>query len=196
MTRLPAPLCICAAVLGLAVCGAAEAAAPGEPLWGSIGLAAYAETPADLSHFADAGISMDAALAAVKQQHAGRLVEIGFSSGTDAPSFAGLLETASGLQPILIDPATGAIRDADRPRIARADLDAVGQRDLAALDTAHVSLEEAISRIEQISRNRVISAGVEQLAGIPQYYLQTASSGRLDAWIVDPATGRVMHPEP
>jgi hypothetical protein len=45
-----------------------------------------------------------------------------------------------------------------------------------------------------VTGGNAIAAGVEQLGGIPQYYVQTVNKRKLDAVIVDPRTGHAARP--
>ncbi len=179
------------ALLGLLLLGAApaHAAAGGSPLWGTIGLAAPAEMPGDVGPFAGVSLSIDQAMRAAQRD--GRVVEIGFAHKNGAGWYQALVLTDDGLRYLRIDPASGALGDGDHPPVARADLTAAGQRDLDGLRAAKVPLAQAVGSAEQASGGKAISAGVEQLGGVPQYYVQTVSHGKLGAWTVDPQTGRV-----
>jgi uncharacterized membrane protein YkoI len=173
----------------------AFAASPSAPLWGYIGLATPAETPADVAHFGTPAVSVAQAMADVQTQRAGRVVEIGYAYNNGAAIYTALVAAQGGLQFLRVDPATGTLANGDHPDIARDSLDATGQRDLDRLTTAPVDLPKAVALVTAQGGGPVIDAGIEQLGGIPQYYVQTVAKGRLAPWTVDPQTGRVGRPE-
>jgi uncharacterized membrane protein YkoI len=174
---------------------AAPAWAAPAPLWGYLGLAAPRETDPDLTGFGAAKVSLPRAMADAAHARHGRVVEIGFAHDKGATYYTALVAAPDGLHPVRVDPATGRVSDAPGPGITRAMLDVAGQRDLDALRAARTSLAEAVATAEARTGGKVITAGVEQLGGIPQYYLETVENRKLGAWVVDPATGRLDHPD-
>jgi uncharacterized membrane protein YkoI len=172
----------------------APATAAGRPFWGFLGLAAPAETSGAIQRFANAKLSVAQAIAAAQQHADGKVVEIGIATQHGADWYKALLATGDGLHYVRIDPATGAIGKSSRPDIPLADLDAAGRRDLAALCDAKIDLAQAAAMAAQQDGGKVVSAGIEQLDGIPQYFVHTAANGKLHALIVDPTSGRVSRP--
>ncbi len=162
------------------------------PLWGYLSVAAPNETPRDLTAFAHAGTPIDQAIEIVDRQNQGRAVEIGFLR---QGGYAVTLATPAGLHYARINPATGALDTAGRPDISRAQLDAQGQRDLDALAATHVTLQQAVTSAEHLTGGHAVAAGVEQLAGVPQFYVQTVVGSGLAPVIVDPRTGRAARPQ-
>ena len=161
------------------------------PLWGYLSVAAPNETPRDVTAFAHAGVSVAKAIEIADRQNPGRAVEIGFSR---QGGYVVTLATSAGLHYARINPATAALATAGRPDISRAQLDAQGQRDLDALAATHVTLQQAVASAEHLTGGRAVAAGVEQLAGVPQFYVQTVVGSGLAAVIVDPRTGRAARP--
>jgi hypothetical protein len=185
MTRLIGLACACL-LLG---------AAPPPPLWGTIGLAVPPATSAELGDFAGAKLSVAQAMQAVQQGRAGRVVEIGYASKGGTGWYSVLMADSGGLHYLQVDPVSGAISQGDRADITPGELDQVGQRDLAGLTAAKFGLDQAVAEVmAQAGRGQVICAGVEQLAGIPQYYVTTVAGQKFGGWIVDPTTGRVKRP--
>jgi hypothetical protein len=170
------------------------AAAP-LPLWGYIGLAVPPATSAALDQFAGAKLSVAQAMAAVQQKRAGKVVEIGSATKSRAGWYRVLMAGSDGLHFLRVDPVSGAVSSGDRADITRAELDQVGQRDLDAVASAKVDLAQAVAAVTaQAGRGRVICAGVEQLGGVPQYYLTTVAGNKFGGWIVDPDSGQVSRP--
>jgi hypothetical protein len=122
------------------------------------------------------------------------VVEIGFTTKNGTGRYSALVADNHGLRYLRVDPASGRIGKGDRPGLTRAELDAAGRRDLDALGTARIDLRQAVAAVEQSGRGTAISAGVEQLAGIPQYYVQTWKKGHLTGLVVDPRTGQITAP--
>jgi uncharacterized membrane protein YkoI len=194
-----------AAVLCLATClaaaspAAAQQAAPTTspetaPLWGYIGLATPVETVADVTPFAGLHTPIDQALADAQRSGGGRVVEIGFARKGAAGWYAALVARADGLRYLRIDPANGAVSNGDHADVTRAQLNAQGQRDLDALGASPIDLATAVADVER-GGGHVISAGIEQLNGVPQYYVETVLNGKLQPYTVDPQSGRVAKPE-
>jgi uncharacterized membrane protein YkoI len=184
------------AVLGL-VLGAAQVHAAGTspvPIWGYLGLAVPNETSSDISLFGDARLSIPQAIDAVQKHVDGRVIEIGFAHRNGEGWYRVLVASSDALHSLRINPGTAAVSRGDQPDITRAELDTEGQRDLDALRSAKISLQQAVAAAEKTSGGKAMSAGVEQLEGIPQYYVQTLVKGRIAAFIVDPQTGLVMIP--
>jgi hypothetical protein len=186
-----------AAAIGLLLAATPAFAAPSPPapLWGYIGLATPIETGADAHVFADAKLSVVQVIQTIKQQGLGRVVEIGFAHKDNAGWYVALVATPDGLRHLRIDPVSGAISQGDQPDIRQAAIDPAGRRDLDALDAAHVDLAQAVADAARMSGGQVICAGIEQLGGVPAYYVQTVENGQLSEWSVNPATGRVTTPD-
>lgn len=184
------------AVLGL-VLGAVQVHAAGTspvPIWGYLGLAVPNETSSDISSFGDAKLSIAQAIDVVQKQVDGRVIEIGFAHRNGAGWYRVLVTSSDGLHSLRINPGTDALSRGDQPDMTRAELDVQGQRDLDALGSAKISLQQAVAAAEKTSGGKAMSAGVEQLEGIPQYYVQTVVKGKIVALIIDPHTGLVMSP--
>jgi hypothetical protein len=181
--------------IGLAcVCLLLGAAAP-QPLWGTIGLAVPPATSGELGEFADAKLSVAQAMQAVLRARAGRVVEIGYASSNGVGFYNVLVAAGDGLHFLRVDPLSGAVGPGERGDIALTELDGVGRRDLEAIGAAKVGLRQAVARVmAQAGSGRVICAGVEQLGGIPQYYVTTVAGAKFGAWIVDPTTGLLSRP--
>jgi uncharacterized membrane protein YkoI len=183
--------------VGLAIAGLFLVAATGpspDPLWGYIGLGVPAEKAGDIKPFGLAKLSTSQVIDQLQQQNNARVVEIGFAHKGSDGWYQALVTSAGGLRSLRVDPATGAVSKGDQPDLARADLDASAQRDLDAINSAPVDLRQAVASVEQTTGGRVIAAGIEQLVGIPQYYVQSVGKGKLAAFIVNPQTGRVAIP--
>jgi uncharacterized membrane protein YkoI len=172
----------------------ADAATQPAPLWGFIGLATPTETSSDAKSCADAKFSVLQAIDAIDRRHDGRVVEIGFATKNGTGWYTALVANRDGLRYLRVDPANGQIGKGDRPGVTRAELDAAGRRDLDALGTARIDLRQAVAAVEQSGRGTAISAGIEQLGGIPQYYVRTWAKGHLTGLVVDPGTGRITAP--
>ena len=172
----------------------AHAQQPGSPapLWGFLSVATPDETPADVTAFAHVGLSVGRAIEIAEAHNQGRVVEIGFSR---KGGYAVTLATPAGLHFVQVAAATGDLSAAGRPDVGRDRLDAQGQRDLDALAATHVTLEQAVRLAEHLTGGRSIAAGMEQLAGIPQFYVQTFTGQALAPVIVDPRTGRAARPQ-
>ena len=162
------------------------------PLWGYLSVVAPDETPRDVTAFAQAGTSLDRAIGTAERQDQGRVVEIGFSR---QGGYLVTLATSAGLHYARINPVIGRLDTADRRDVSRARLDAQGQRDLDALAVTHVTLQEAVASAELLTKGRAVAAGMEQLAGVPQFYGQTVVGSGLAPVIVDPRTGRAARPQ-
>ncbi len=167
---------------------------PPAPLWGTVGLATRMEKPSDVSRFASVKLSLPQAMAAVARHRDGRIVEIGFGHHGSSAWYSVIVAGADGLHYLRVDPVTGDIGAGEHPDIPRDELDAVGQRDLDGLRNAMVDLPHAVEAVAKTSGEKVICAGVEQLGGVPRYYVQTVAKHRLASWVVDPGTGRVAQP--
>jgi uncharacterized membrane protein YkoI len=173
----------------------AQAADPSPaPLWGYLSVVPPTETAADVSAFARSRMSIVQAIDEAGKARNGHVIEIGFFQWHGAGSYAATIGAPDGLHYVRVDPPTGAARKGDRRDIPRDELDPQGLRDLATIESAEISLAQAVNSAEKVTGGRAIAAGVEQLGGIPQYYVQTVNKRKLDAVIVDPRTGRAARP--
>jgi uncharacterized membrane protein YkoI len=173
----------------------AQAADPSPaPLWGYLSVVPPTETAADVSAFAGSRLSIVQAIDEAGKAHNGCVIEIGFVRWHDTLSYAATLGAPDGLHYVHVDPRTGAVSKGDRKDVPRDELDPQGLRDLATIGSAEIGLAQAVNSAEKVTGGRAIAAGVEQLGGIPQYYVQTVNKRKLDAVIVDPRTGHAARP--
>jgi uncharacterized membrane protein YkoI len=184
----------------LIVIGVAGAAAPAQsattqpaPLWGYLGLASPQPAPDAISAFTHAGVTLRQAIDDAQRSNAGKAIEIGFMKQRPGWAYAVTLDTPAGLHHVLINPGTGAASSTGAPDVPRRDLDAAGLRDLDSMQSA-IPLAQAAAAAERLAGGRAIAAGLEQLGGIPQYYVQVVTGTKIRAVIVNPATGRAAPP--
>jgi hypothetical protein len=165
------------------------------PLWGYLSAAPPIERNKDLRALAPGSLSLGQAVAAFDRGRTGLVIEIGVSRDAGAAFYAATIGDSSGLRFVRIDFLTGLARSADHPVINRAQLDAQGLRVLAELGSARITLVQAITIAEKFSGKRAIAAGIEQLHGVTQYYIQTATDAQFGSpVVVDPVTGRAASP--
>ena len=173
----------------------AQAANPSPaPLWGYLSVVPPTETAADVSAFARGRLSIVQAIDAAGKARNGRVIEIGFFRLHGAGSYDATIGAPDGLHYVRVDARTGAVRKGDRRDVPRDELDPQGLRDLATIGSVEIGLAQAVNSAEKVTGGNAIAAGVEQLGGIPQYYVQTVNKRKLEAVIVDPRTGRAARP--
>ncbi len=122
------------------------------------------------------------------------MVEIGFTRKSGQSWYDVTLASGDGLTEEHIDPATGTLIDGSARHIPLANLDPQGQRDLHAVLSAATTLSQATVAAEHAAHGQAISAGVEQLGGVPQYYVQIVNAGKLVPMTVDLGSGRAAAP--
>jgi hypothetical protein len=165
------------------------------PLWGYLSVAPLIEANKDLHALAPGSLSVGQAVVAFDRGGTGLVIEIGVSRDGGGAFYAATIGDSNGLRFVRISPLTGLARAADHPVVSRAQLDAQGLRILAEISSAKITLPQAITIAEKFSGNRVVAAGIEQLHGLPQYYIQTARAAQLGSpVVVSPETGRAEKP--
>jgi uncharacterized membrane protein YkoI len=162
--------------------------------WGYLGLAAQPEAAADVDAFGSAKLSLLQAIEAVRKGGAARIAEIGFKHEGQFAGFIVGVAGPGGVHYLRVNGTTGAVSKSNQQTLTRAKLDAQGKRVLAAIGSARFDLAQAVAAAEHSTGGKAISAGMEQLAGIPQYYVQTVGAGKLQALAVDPTTGQAIAP--
>ena len=175
--------------------GQAPAADPSANLpIGYRGLAAPREPSSNIEPFRHVGISIGQALDAIQKQGQGRVVEIGFVRKSGSSWYRVGIVDAAGLHYQRVSAVTGAVSPRKTPKIAFAVFDTEARRVLAAAGSAKFTLAQAVVATESLKGGKVISAGMEQIQGIPQYYVQAVAQGKLVAAVVDPNTGIAVDP--
>jgi len=175
--------------------GQAPAAEPNTNLpIGYRGLAAPRESSSNIEPFRHVRISIAQALDAIQRQGQGRVVEIGFVRKSGSSWYRVGIVDAAGLRYQRVSPVTGAVSRRKSPNIAFAVFDTEARRVLAAAGSAKFTLAQAVVATESTKGGKVISAGMEQIQGIPQYYVQAVTQGKLVAAIVNPNTGIAVDP--
>ncbi len=196
--KLKSPMKLKPFTIALWLCPAVALAQPEAvraPLWGYLGLASPQETLADAHAFSGVSLSLVKAIDAVSSaDRTGRVLEAGFVDLKNIRSYRVTVGTSEGLQFDSVDPATGAVTGHAKPDVTRAALDGQGERDLAAARAAPVTLQQAVIAAEHFAHGQAISGGVEQLVGVPQYYIEIVSGTSVRPVIVNPHTGRASAP--
>lgn len=166
------------------------------PLWGYLSVAPPRETAADVRALQSGRFSLEKAASSLDHGTSGRVIEIGFTHAGSASFYSVTIGGSDGLRYLRVDPRGGRTMAAARPPVARAQLDAEGLRILALLGSARITIEQAITAAEALTGKPAIAAGIEQLSGIPQYYVQVADLRKLGRpVIVNPETGRAARPQ-
>jgi uncharacterized membrane protein YkoI len=184
----------CSALLPLSAALTEAAASSPAPLWGYLSPPPPFETSADVRAFSHLTCSIRQAIEAADRTQSGKVIEIGLVKHGHEKLYHVIMGGPAGLYYLAVDPVAGAVRGAGRPDVTRAELDPEGLRDLATLESARFSLLAAVISAERLTGGAAIAAGVEQLGGIAQYYVQTVEKQKLIDVIVNPQTGRAARP--
>ncbi len=184
-------------ILGCLLLGVGPAPAaqpqPNLPI-GYRGLAAPREPGSSVGPFGHVRISIGQALDAVQKQEQGSAIEVGFVRKSGSSWYrVGILD-AGGLHYRRVSTVTGAVSLRKTRDIAPAAFDAEAKRVLAVARSAKFSLAQAVVATESMTGGKAISAGMEQIQGIPQYYVQAVAQGKLVAAVVNPNTGIAVDP--
>jgi len=184
-------------ILGCLLLGPGRAPAaephPNLPI-GYRGLAAPMEPGSNVEPFRDVGISVGKVLDTIQKQGQGRVVEIGFVRKNGSSWYRVGLLSAAGLRYRRVSTATGMVSGRKTRNIAFAEFDTEARRVLEVAGSAPFTLAQAVVATESMTHEKVISAGMEQIQGIPQYYVQAVAQGKLVAAVVDPNTGIAVNP--
>ena len=158
--------------------------------WGSRGLAAASEPDSAFKPFGEVKVAIAAAIDAAGKQGNGRVVEISFDHKDGAGWYLVAVATPAGLHYLRVDAGSGDVKSAQLPDIPEAAFDREARAVLSAIMTAKYDLAQAVAAAEKVSGGKAIAAGMEQIGGIPQYYIQTVAKGKLRSVIIDPQTGQ------
>jgi uncharacterized membrane protein YkoI len=166
---------------------------PDRPI-GYRGLAAPMEPGSNVEPFRHVRISIAKALDAIQKQGRGRVIEIGYVRKSGSSWYRVGILRAAGLRYQRASTVTGAVSRRKTQNIAFAAFDAEARQVLKAAGSAQFTLAQAIVATERTTGGKVISAGMEQIQGIPQYYVQAVAQGKFVAAVVDPNTGIAVDP--
>ena len=155
------------------------------------GMSTEHETKADVQAFSHAKVSLDQAIAAVRTQSNGKVLDVTFQTKGGTPAYDATAFVNDQVKHWTVDAANGRVTAGTEPSVARANLDAEDAAELTALNSATIDLKQAVATAEQKSGGKAIDAGLEQRGGTVAYEIQTVKNGKMQTVTVDPRSGQV-----
>lgn len=146
---------------------------------------------APLAPFDSAKLSLTQAIAEAQKEMRGKTLDARFEVWQGKPAYLIRTYAANQVWESRIDANTG--QPIGQPSaVARSELGPAIHRDVAALDNAQTSLEQAIGNAEQQQGGRAIMASVRAAAGgRATYAVDLVKDGRLHTAMIDTATGQL-----
>lgn len=146
---------------------------------------------APLAPFDSAKLSLTQAIAEAQKEMRGKTLDARFEVWQGKPAYLIRTYAANQVWESRIDANAG--QPIGQPSaVARSELGPAIHRDVAALDNAQTSLEQAIGNAEQQQGGRAIMASVRAAAGgRATYAVDLVKDGRLHTAMIDTATGQL-----
>ena len=149
------------------------------------------EKPAELAAFQNVKISLTQAITTA-EQHAGggKVIDVSFEEKGGTPAYRAKIYHNNSVWEGLIDANTGNI--VGQPTsISENRLDQEDKAELRALQTAKVTLAEAVKAAEQQGNGKAIDAGLEEHNGTVVYDIEIVQNGTVHRVMVDTKTGQI-----
>lgn len=162
---------------------------------GYIGLNAPDEESMDTRQFALVHISIIQAISSVGRSTGGAVLEIGFVVRDRSRYYSAIVSLNHQLQYARVDATTGIVNINHKRDVGLSKLTEGARRDVDVARSAKIKIELAAERVEKATGGHVISLGVEELGGIPQYYIQSVVGSHLRASIMNPNSGEMSSPQ-
>ena len=160
-----------------------------------VGLNAPDEEFMDTRRFALVRISIIQAISCVGRSTGGTVLEIGFVVRDRSRYYSAIVSLGHQLRYARVDATTSVVTVNHKRDVGLSKLTEGALRDVDVARSAKIKIEQAAERVEKAIGGHVISLGVEELGGIPQYYIQSVIGLHLRASIMNPNSGELSSPQ-
>ncbi|WP_159013763.1 PepSY domain-containing protein [Acidisoma sp. S159] len=161
---------------------------------GYIGLNAPDEGTLEIRQFASIRMSIINATKRIERSAGGTVLEIGFVVHDRSRYYSAIVFSNHQLWYVRDDAITSKLNVNHKRDVLLSALTEGARRDVAAARSSKIDISQAVERVERAVGGRVISVGVEELGGIPQYYIQSVYGDDVHVLIVNLNSGQLSTP--
>jgi uncharacterized membrane protein YkoI len=146
----------------------------------------------DLRAFAKAKVSIASAIAiAIKHVNGSKVIDVSFNGSNGKPVYKVKTYQNSSVWEGLIDAQSGQVIGEGKST-QESQLDEEDKAELAGLQQAATTLEQAVNTAERRVAGKAISAGLEETKGKVVFEIMIVKSGSVQKIVIDPKTGHVV----